>query len=87
MVCLERESDKVISVSSDHAPLLLTGDFKLLKIGQAFCPNLMDTHRINPSTSQLLGNLLAQIFVQIKLHFGLAMTAGYSWANFSSFHC
>ncbi len=64
----DRKPDKIVPVSSDQTSFLCRCKFKLPLIRCLAHPGFMGTARIDSASSEYLGDLGAEVFIQIKLH-------------------
>ena len=62
---LQREPNNVVAVPRHKTALFQSSAFELLEVRKSFCPYLVSADSIEPLAAELLGNSLAQIFIQV----------------------
>lgn len=78
---LDREADKIVTVSGHEAPFLLGGPVELIGIRTSFGADLVDADRINAPCAEQLGNLLAEVLVQVEDQGRSGVREGYRSAS------
>ena len=63
---LDRETDKIVTVPSHEATSLVGGPVELFGIRTSFGIDLVDTDRINAPRAEQLGDLLAEVLVEVE---------------------
>ena len=69
----EGEFDKVISIPGYQASLLFARELKLLQIRRLNSTNLMGAQSVHPIFSEDIGDLWAEVFIEIEFHSGRLM--------------
>jgi hypothetical protein len=70
---LEGEFDKVISIPGYQASLLFARKLKLLQIRRLNSTDLMGAQSVHPIFSEDIGDLRAEVFIEIEFHSGRLM--------------